>query len=139
MNFLCFFYLSDLLVPALFSFVLLLLLLLLQGGGGDGFCAVENTELIERVYDCCGFAVQGPGKRASSVASTSGKIPTLFKVRSKTRSSFPPFFPSHKHDAITVVFLGFRKLLLCTRQWHGFSFSFCWLYITKKTILKIKC
>jgi hypothetical protein len=30
-----------------------------------------------------------------------------------------------------VVFLGFRKLLLCTRQWHGLSFSFCWLYITK--------
>jgi hypothetical protein len=60
--------------------------------GGDGFCAVENTELIERVYDCCGYAVQGPGKRSSSVASTSGNIPTLFKVRPKTRSISPPFF-----------------------------------------------
>jgi hypothetical protein len=28
-----------------------------------------------------------------------------------------------------VLFLGFRKLLLCTRQWHGLSFCFCWLYL----------
>jgi hypothetical protein len=107
--------------------------------GGDGFCAVENTESIERVYDCCGYAVQGPGKRSSSVASTSGNLLTLFKVRSKTRSSFPPFFHLTKHDAIIVLFLGFRKLLLCTRQWHGLSLSFCWLYIFQKTMLKRKC
>jgi hypothetical protein len=47
----------------------------------------------------------------------------------KDSFKFPPFFPSHKHDAIIVLFLGFRKLLLCTRQWHGLSFCFCWLYL----------
>jgi hypothetical protein len=84
--FLCFFF--SLRPPRSSSFQLVVVVV----AGGDGFCAVENTELIERVYDCCGYAMQGPGKRSSSVASTSGNIPTLFKVRSKTRSSFPPFF-----------------------------------------------
>jgi hypothetical protein len=91
MNFLCFYvslFLLSLRPPRSSSFQLLVVVV----AGGDGFCAVENTELIERVYDCCGYAMQGPGKRSSSVASTSGNIPTLFKVRSKTRSSFPPFF-----------------------------------------------
>jgi hypothetical protein len=103
MNFLCFYvslFLLSLRPPRSSSFQLLVVVV----AGGDGFCAVENTELIERVYDCCGYAVQGPGKRSSSVASTSGNIPTLFKVRSKTRSSFPPFFHLTTHDAIIVLF-----------------------------------
>jgi len=79
--------------------------------GGDGFCAVENTELIERVYDCCGYAVQGPGKRSSSVASTSRSIPTLFQVRSKTRSSFPPFFHLTNMMLLLCFFLGFREIV----------------------------
>jgi hypothetical protein len=105
--FLCFFYLSDLLAAALF--ILLLLLLLLKGG--MDFVLLKNTELIERVYDRCGYAMQGPGKRSSSVASTSRSIPTLFKVRSKTRSSFPPFFHLTNMMLLLCFFLGFREIV----------------------------
>jgi hypothetical protein len=50
----------------------------------------------------------------------------------------PLFSISQPMMLLLCFFLGFRKLLLCTRQWHGLSFCFCWLYITKKTKIKKK-
>jgi len=102
-------FLLSLRPPRCSSFHLVVVVVVFEGG--DGFCAVENTELIERVYDCCGYAMQGPGKRSSSVASTSRSIPTLFKVRSKTRSSFPPFFHLTNMMLLLCFFLGFREIV----------------------------